>query len=167
MEKRMTFNVDRTTVTEGDIVEVRWDCSGAERVELKIDNGYKATVLPLEISGSKRFRLHRSKGRTSLTITAWKDGKHGSKTIKVRVTDIPTAHAETVDNQGRKVSGIQQWWQQTKLRYQSLPSDKRVAANVTMIVAAMLLLTLLSPRLLMIGLLGLLFYLLYVLWKKN
>lgn len=167
MEKRMTFNVDRTTVTEGDIVEVRWDCSGAERVELKIDNGYKATVLPLEISGSKRFRLHRSKGRTSLTITAWKDGKHGSKTIKVRVTDIPTTHAETVDNQGRKVSGIQQWWQQTKLRYQSLPSDKRVAANVTMIVAAMLLLTLLSPRLLMLGLLGLLFYLLYVLWKKN
>ncbi len=163
----MTFNVDRTTVTEGDIVEVRWDCSGAERVELKIDNGYKATVLPLEISGSKRFRLHRSKGRTSLTITAWKDGKHGSKTIKVRVTDIPTTHAETVDNQGRKVSGIQQWWQQTKLRYQSLPSDKRVAANVTMIVAAMLLLTLLSPRLLMLGLLGLLFYLLYVLWKKN
>lgn len=167
MEKRMTFNVDRTTVTEGDIVEVRWDCSGAERVELKIDNGYKATVLPLEICGSKRFRLHRSKGRTSLTITAWKDGKHGSKTIKVRVTDIPTTHAETVDNQGRKVSGIQQWWQQTKLRYQSLPSDKRVAANVTMIVAAMLLLTLLSPRLLMLGLLGLLFYLLYVLWKKN
>lgn len=167
MEKRMTFNVDRTTVTEGDIVEVRWDCSGAERVELKIDNGYKATVLPLEICGSKRFRLHRSKGRTSLTITAWKDGKHGSKTIKVRVTDIPTTHAETVDNQGRKVSGIQQWWQQTKLRYQSLPSDKRVAANVTVIVAAMLLLTLLSPRLLMLGLLGLLFYLLYVLWKKN
>lgn len=167
MEKRMTFNVDRTTVTEGDIVEVRWDCSGAERVELKIDNGYKATVLPLEICGSKRFRLHRSKGRTSLTITAWKDGKHGSKTIKVRVTDIPTTHAETVDHQGRKVSGIQQWWQQTKLRYQSLPSDKRVAANVTMIVAAMLLLTLLSPRLLMLGLLGLLFYLLYVLWKKN
>jgi hypothetical protein len=36
-----------------------------------------------------------------------------------------------------------------------------------MIVAAMLLLTLLSPRLLMLGLLGLLFYLLYVLWKKN
>lgn len=167
MEKRMTFNVDRTTVTEGDIVEVQWDCSGAERVELKIDNGYKATVLPLDITGSKRFRLHRSKGRTSLTITAWKDGKHGSKTIKVRVTDIPTTRAETVDNRGHKVSGLQQWWQQTKLRYQSLPSDKRMAVNITAIVAIILILTLISPRLLMLGLLGLLGYLLYVLWKKN
>lgn len=167
MEKRMTFDVDRTTVTEGDIVEVRWDCSGAERVELKIDNGYKATVIPLEISGSKRFRLHRSKGRTSLTITAWKDGKHGSKTIKVRVTDIPTTHAETVDSQGHTMNKVQQWWQQSRMRYQMLPSDKRVAFNVTAIVAGMLILTFLSPRLLMLGLLGLLVYLLYVLWKKN
>ena len=86
MEKRMTFDVDRTSVTEGDIVEIKWDCTGADRVELKIDNGFKATVLLLDIVGSKRFRLHRSKGRTSLTITAWKDGKHGSKTLKIKMS---------------------------------------------------------------------------------
>ena len=85
MEKRMTFDVDRTTVTEGDVVEVRWDCSGADRVELKIDNGYKASVLPLDITGTKRFRLNRSKGRTRLTITAHVGGKKYSKTLKVRI----------------------------------------------------------------------------------
>ena len=62
----MTFTTDRTTVTEGEIVEVRWDCPGAESVDLTIDNGYKTSVIPLEIGGSKRFRLHRSKGRTRL-----------------------------------------------------------------------------------------------------
>ena len=64
MEKRMTFEVDRTSVVEGDIVEITWDCSGADRVELKIDNGFKATVLPLETAGSKRFHHRRRKGRT-------------------------------------------------------------------------------------------------------
>lgn len=166
MEKRMTFDVDRTTVIESDVVEIKWDCTGAERVELKIDNGYKATVLPLDISGTKRFRLHRSKGRTSLTITAWKDGKHGSKTIKVKVTNMPTTHAETVDNKGNKVGSMQQWWQQTKLRFNALPPEKRIATRVLLILAAVLLLTFIAPRLLMLGLLGLTGYLLYIIWKR-
>lgn len=163
----MTFNVDRTTVTEGDVVEVRWDCSGAERVELKIDNGYKATVLPLEISGSKRFRLHRSKGRTSLTITAWKDGKHGSKTIKVRVTDIPTTRAETVDSQGKNISGFKQWWQQTVARAKGLPPDKRMALRVVLILAAVMLVSMIVPQLFLLGLTALIVYLLYVIWRRD
>ena len=166
MSKKMTFEVDRTSVAEGDVVEVRWDCTGADRVELKIDNGYKASVLPLDISGSKRFRLNRSKGRTALTITAWKDGQHGSKTLKVRVTEIPTTHAETVDSQGRTVKAPQQWWQRMKQRIQALPSDKRTAFYAACILVATLLLTMLSPRLLLLGLLGLLGYLLYVVWRR-
>ena len=65
---RMTFNIDRRTVTEGDVVELTWQCDGAESVTLTIDNGYRQTDIPLEISGTKRFRLNRSKGRTHLTI---------------------------------------------------------------------------------------------------
>lgn len=166
MENRMTFNVDRTTVTEGDIVEIQWNCTGAERVELKIDNGFKASVIPLEVSGTKRFRLNRSKGRTALTITAWKDGKHGSKTLKVRVKELETTHAETVDSQGRNIGPLRQWWQKMQPRWQALPTDKRMAARILLILAATLLFTLLSPTLLLVGIAGLMAYLLYTLWKR-
>lgn len=162
----MTFDVDRTSVTEGDVVEVKWDCSGADRVELKIDNGYKASVIPLEITGAKRFRLNRSKGRTALTITAWKDGKHGSKTIRVRVTEMPTTHAETVDNQGHSTGAVRQWWQRIQPQWQSMPTDKRLAFTVLLILGVILLLCLAAPRLLSIGLLALMVYLVYVIRKK-
>ena len=73
MEK-MIFTTDRTSLTEGEVITINWDCKSAERTELTIDNGYKATIIPLEVTGEKRFRLNRSKGRTRLTITAWVNG---------------------------------------------------------------------------------------------
>ena len=162
----MTFDIDRTTVTEGDIVEVCWDCTGADRVELKIDNGYKASVLNLDITGSKRFRLNRSKGRTALTITTWKEGKHGSKTLKVRVKELPTTQPETIDSQGRTMGPLRQWWNQMQPRWKNLPADKRMAARVMLILAATLLVSTLLPVFLLFGTAGLMVYLLYVLWKK-
>lgn len=162
----MTFNVDRTSVTEGDIVEIKWDCTGADRVELKIDNGFKATVLPLEIAGSKRFRLHRSKGRTALTITAWKDGKHGSKTLKVKVKEMPTTHAETVDQNGQRVNGAKERGEELKRRLQALPPDKRLAVRALAILVVTLLVGLLIPRLFLLGVVALAGYLAYVVWKK-
>ena len=166
MEKRMTFDVDRTSVVEGDIVEITWDCTGADRVELKIDNGFKATVLPLDIAGSKRFRLHRSKGRTALTITAWKDGKSGSKTLKVRVKEMPTAHAETVDSKGHRVDGVKQWRETMRRRLQALPPDKRLAARALAILGATLLVSMFLPRLFILGVMALTVYLAYIVWKK-
>ena len=166
MEKKMTFDVDRTVVNEGDIVEVRWNCTGAERVELKIDNGFKASVIELEITGTKRFRLNRSKGRTSLTITAWKDGHHGSKTLKVRVKEIPVTQAETVDDKGRHVGSLQEQWQLLRQRWKAMPSDKRIASRVSLILCGILLVGMLIPSLFMIGLLGLLIYLAYVVLKR-
>ena len=162
----MTFDVDRTTVTEGDVVEVRWDCTGADRVELKIDNGYKASVLALETSGSKRFRLNRSRGRTALTITAWKDGKHGSKTLKVRVKELETTRAETVDDKGKRIGATQEWWQQVRARWGAMPAEKRLASRISLILCGLILLGMLLPRLFLLGLLGLMVYLLYIVWKR-
>ena len=162
----MTFDVDRTSVIEGDIVEVKWDCTGADRVELTIDNGYKATAIPLDINGTKRFRLNRSKGRTALTITAWKGEKHGSKTIKVKVKEMPATHAETVDTQGQPISGLSQWWQRTKLRWQQMPPDKRTASTVLLILAFILLFARVLPALFFLGIAALSGYLVYIILKK-
>lgn len=171
MEK-MTFTTDTTVLTEGEIITVTWDCHEAERVELTIDNGYKATPIALDLSGTKRFRLNRSKGRTRLTVTAWVGGKSYSKTIKVKVREIPAAHAETVDQNGKRVGGatrltekIGAWWRRQsalyKERMQALPPDKRLAVRLTtMLAAAVLLLTLLP----VLGLLALVAIVIYLLW---
>jgi hypothetical protein len=174
MEK-MTFTTDRTTVTEGEIVEVRWDCPGAEAVDLSIDNGYKTSVLPLETSGSKRFRLNRSKGRTRLVLTAHVDGKGFSKAIKVKVKEIPVTRAETVDHRGNPMGWAKRLWNQPKwqallTRYrqgrQAMPKEKKLASNVLLMLGAVLLLGAIFPILLPVGIFALACYLLWVVMKR-
>ena len=172
MEK-MTFTTDSTSLTEGDIITVTWDCHEAERVELNIDNGYKATAIPLELSGTKRFRLNRSKGRTRLTITAWVGGKSFSKTIKVKVHEMRATRAETVgDDYATRPpkTGVAAWWQEAKARWnmawQAMPPTKKLATRVLAALAAILLLWPLLRWILPIGLLGLSAYLLWFIWKK-
>lgn len=175
MSKKMTFTVDRTKVTEGDVVEVRWDCTGADRVELTIDNGYKASTLPLETGGTKRFRLNRSKGYTYLTIKVWVAGKEDSKTLRVKVKAIPVTEAETIDEQGRRVSKLRQWWQSMQLRwqssehrkqFQSLPPGKRLAVRIITLLTVILLVSLFIPGLISLMLVLLIAYLLWVVLKK-
>ena len=54
---KMIFTADRTSLAEGDIIGITWDCSGADSVNLTIDNGYKASSMALTVAGNKRFRL--------------------------------------------------------------------------------------------------------------
>lgn len=171
----MTFTIDKTSVTEGDIVEVRWDCPGADSAELTLDNGYKTTTLPLPLNGDKRFRLNRSKGRTKLTITAHVGGKDYSKTLKVKVKEIPVTKAETVDHRGRTVSKLRQWlnlpkWQMLLQRYrqgrQAMPQDKRLASRLLLILGVVLLLAAIFPMLLLVGLFALAMYLMWIVLRR-
>lgn len=171
----MTFTTDRTALDEGEIITVSWDCHEAERVELTIDNGYKATPIALDPAGSKRFRLNRSKGRTRLTVTAWVGGKSFSKTIKVKVREMPTTHAETVDERGRRVgaaSGLAAklgtWWRRQRTAYstrmEALPPDKRLALRTVWFLCGAILLLPLLP---VLGLLALAATAVYLLWYIN
>ena len=172
MEK-MTFKTDRDALVEGEVITVEWDCLEAERVELSIDNGFKASVVPLERKGTKRFRLNRSKGRTRLTITAWVNGKSYSKTIKVKVSEMPTTRTETVGDdyaQRPPKEGLAAKWQELKMRWQmawqAMTPDKRLASTVLIIIAATLLLCIVVPRLLVFGLLAVVGYLVWYIRKK-
>lgn len=173
--ERMTFTTDRKTVTEGEIVEVRWGCPGAERVELTIDNGYKTSVIPLELSGSKRFRLYRSKGRTRLVLTAYVDGKGFSKVIRVKVKEMPVTKAETVDHQGRTMSRLRQWlnmpkwqtfWRNYKMSRQALPKEKRLASRMLLMLGGAMLLGTFAPALLGVGMMAIAIYLIWVIYKR-
>lgn len=172
MEK-MTFKTDRTALVEGEVITVEWDCLEAERVELSIDNGFKASVVPLERKGTKHFRLNRSKGRTRMTITAWVNGKSYSKTIKVKVSEMPTTRTETVGDdyaQRPPKAGLAAKWQELKMRWQmawqAMTPDKRLASTVLIIIAATLLLCIVVPRLLVFGLLAVVGYLVWYIRKK-
>lgn len=171
----MTFTTDRSTVTEGDIVEMRWNCPGSTSVELTIDNGYKSSVIPLEIGGSKRFRLNRSKGRTRLTLTAHVDGKPYSKTLRVKVKEIPVTKTETIDHRGRTMSRLRQWlnmprwqslWHTYKMGRQALPKEKRLASRLLLLLGGVLLLSTFVPVLLLVGLFAITGYLMWVLLKR-
>lgn len=171
----MSFTTDRRAVTEGDIVEVRWNCPGAASVELTIDNGYKSSVLPLESGGSKRFRLHRSKGRTKLTLTAHVGGRPYSKTIRVKVKEMPVTKAETVDQRGRTMSRWRQWlnmprwqslWRTYKMGRQAMPREKQLASRLLLLLGGVLLLSTFVPALLLVGLFAITGYLMWILLKR-
>lgn len=174
---KMIFTADRTSLAEGDIIGITWDCSGADSVNLTIDNGYKASSMALDIAGNKRFRLNRSKGRTRLTVTASVAGKDYSKTIKVKVSSMPVTHAETVDRNGRPVGPLRQWldrlgprWQSARSRlrlsWQAMSPAKQMATRILLIIAAIMLLSALWPAFLFIGMTGLAIYLFWVVWKR-
>jgi len=176
-QHRMTFDIDRRTVTEGDVVEVNWQCVEAESVQLTIDNGFRSTDIPLETSGSKRFRLNRSKGKTHLTITVVIGGKSYHKRIDVRVKKMPTVRAETVDQQGKRLGWLRQWWQKRLTNWhdfrarmrqgmQALPERKQLAAKLLAIMGVILILSAIWPRMYSFGMMIMVAYLAYVMFKR-
>ncbi|MGN0032218.1 MAG: hypothetical protein ACI358_00300 [Candidatus Limimorpha sp.] len=171
MKPQITFTTDSDNVTEGDVISIKWSCDPADSVRLTIDNGFKATVLDVENSGSKRFRLNRSKGKTRLTITAYYNGKESSKTIKVKVKEMEVINAETVnDHRTYGSNNSMSWWQRTKMRFvyswMALPPTKKIVVVILSFLLLLLIISLIFPRFLIFGLTMIIIYLIYVLMKK-
>lgn len=175
--KKMNFSTDKKSLTEGDVIELTWNCPGAERVELTIDNGYKRSMVSLEASGAKKFRLNRSRGKTRLVVTSWKAGRKTSRTVRVRVRPIPTLRAEEVDDRGRTPGLLKQWWRRmhakgqnsrsrTRQAWQAMPERKRLASTVMLVLAGIAVISSFIPRIMPIGLLVLMLYLGWVVLKK-
>ena len=173
----MIFEIDKRTVTEGDVVQLNWQCLGAEKAELIIDNGFRTSIIPVETVGTKRFRLNRSKGRTQLTMAVDIDGKTFRKRISVWVKKMPTVKAETVDSRGRAMSGIGQWWQRivtkwhdyrSKMKFamQVLPERKQLALKLLAIIGIILLVSALWPKFYSAALLLIIVYLFFVLLRR-
>lgn len=173
----MIFETDLRCVTEGDVVTINWQCDGAEKVTLTIDNGFRATEIPLEVSGSKRFRLNRSKGRTHMTIAVTTEGKIHRKTIAVRVKKLPTTKAETIDSNGQKIGFLRHVWQSiltnwrnftSKLRFamSTLPEGKQVILRLMAILGVLLIISFIWPKLYSFTLIALIAVLAIGLFRK-
>ena len=169
----MDFKVDRSSVVEGDIVEVSWNCNGADSVSLFIDNGYKKSNIPLtELVGSKRFRLHRSKGKTVLTLEVIKKGRKQHYQVKVKVKPIEVTPSETVYANGK--SGFWEGWKQKfkearnnwRMNWSQLSPKKQMAFKLLGLILVGSILGLLFPVLLGIGMIFILVYLIIVLLRR-
>lgn len=138
VKQRMKLKVDRHRITEGGIVEVRWDCSDLKTVSgttITIDNGYKKSIIPVENSGTKKFRLNRSEGATVISLSAEAGGKNVSRKQRITVRPIKESSKKydsytTIRNRPvidffRNISG--RLSRKTKAGWQSIPPQKRHA----------------------------------------
>lgn len=174
MAPKIELSVDKTTVIEGDIVEMRWSCQNADSVELTLDNGFKKNTIPVEAVGSKKFRLNRSNGRTHLVIGATVNGKTHYKSVAVRVKKMKATKAEEVHDytghKGIRNNGLKNSWEnfKTKFKYawSMFPANKQLAFKIMMLLGFFLLLSAFIPKFQTIGLLIVMGYLCWVVMKR-
>ena len=172
--ERMTFTTDRKTVTEGEIVDAIRRKPGAVSLD-GIKRRVRQGMGRCQAGFCKRFRLHRSKGRTRLVLTAYVDGKGFSKVIRMKVKEMPVTKAETVDHQGRTMSRLRQWlnmpkwqtfWRNYKMSRQALPKEKRLASRMLLMLGGAMLLGTFAPALLGVGMMAIAIYLIWVIYKR-
>lgn len=174
MKPKIEISVNKSKVTEGDVVEITWSCTNATEVQLTLDNGYKANTIPVAFSGSKKFRLNRSKGRTHLVIGAVEGGKTYYKSVTVRVKRMKVTKAEEVYDytgaKGVRKNGLKTSWNNYKSRVKMawgyLPENKKLAFKIISILMVIMLLSAIYPKIMSLGLMGLGCYLFWILLRK-
>lgn len=87
-KQTISFSADRTHATEGEVVTLSWDCGVPDSVTLRIDNGYKTTLLHLPDSGTRAILIEKSKGKTTLQLTAVIGTRKEHKELSVRVKNL-------------------------------------------------------------------------------
>jgi len=170
MKPKIDFKVDRKKVTEGEVVEINWNCPDADTVLFTLDNGFRKTDLPLERSGSKKFRLNRSQGPTNLVITASSQGRTSRKILSVKVRKLKPIEAEYTSYKRMDEHKFKEKWNEfrrrMKMSWNMLTPVKQLACKVLGLLMLMMTLTAISPRLMTIGMMLTVFYLMTVLFRR-
>lgn len=175
MKPKIEFKADKQRVTEGDVVEVVWSCTNAELVQFTIDNGYKTITQTVESSGSKKFRLNRSSGKTQLVISATNDGKTYYKSVSVRVkrakkTKTASDYDDYTGYAGAKRNGFRNTWAnfKTKVKYAwgGLTENKKLSYKVLTLLCLALMFSTFTPVLSNVCILVAVGYLLWTVLKR-
>lgn len=174
MKSNINLSVDRKSVVEGDVVEIHWACENVDNVQLTIDNGYKLNTIQVEPSGTKKFRLNRSKGKTEIVIGAMANGKMRYKSVGVRVKRQKVEKAEYVNDytgaKGVRNNGLKNSWYnfKSKMKYAwgGLSEKKRLASVILLAVSLCLLISSFWKPFCKVGMLALVGYLFYVILKN-
>ncbi|MBO7249068.1 MAG: hypothetical protein J6U88_03185 [Bacteroidales bacterium] len=167
----MDLIIDKSKVTEGDIIEVSWNCPEADTATLTLDNGTNKSSIAIEKSGVKKFKLNRV-GKTTITLSQSKTGKSKSKshTVKVSAKKYDT-YQRVGDNKMKEWFGevgqkIKNYWGRTKYGWSIMPKDKKQASTSLFIIMAIMIISSFFPSIVFFGLSLLAIYCFYILMKK-
>jgi|SRR5574344_342376 hypothetical protein len=174
----MIFTVNKTRVTEGDVVEIKWKCPKAQNVKLTIDNGFRSSSADVEVEGAKKFKINRSNGQTVISLDALIDGKKINRNLfikvkqpKVKVDDGFDSY-KRLDNDRFKnfinsiKSKFKSFQYKFKLFWSSLPPQKKQAYILLMIIFGIMIISSFYPRIIFFGMTALSLYLLWTLMKR-
>ena len=137
---KLTFNIDKKQVAEGEYINVTWDCSNPDMVSLTVEDGIKS-IHQLSDSGSRSIPASGNADKIILTLRA------------------------SID-----FSKIKTWWNglasKLKLAWTYMPENKKLAYKILGLIMVAMILTSISPKLATLGFLLVVGYLFWVIIKK-
>lgn len=86
MKKQMALSTDRKSASEGEYIDIRWECNACpDSLYLSVDSGYQQYSIAVADSGSTRIAMTRSKGKTIITLKGVIAGKKVTESVEIRI----------------------------------------------------------------------------------
>ena len=86
MKKQMTLSTDRKSASEGEYLDIRWECNACpDSLYLSVDSGYQQYIIAVADNGSTRLAMGRSKGKTTISLTGVISGKKVTESVEIRI----------------------------------------------------------------------------------
>lgn len=86
MKKQMTLSTDRKSASEGEYLDIRWECNACpDSLYLSVDSGYQKYSIAVADNGSTRLAMGRSKGKTTISLTGVISGKKVTESVEIRI----------------------------------------------------------------------------------
>ena len=82
----MTLSTDRKSASEGEYLDIRWECNACpDSLYLSVDSGYQQYSIAVADNGSTRLAMGRSKGKTTISLTGVISGKKVTESVEIRI----------------------------------------------------------------------------------
>ena len=86
MKKQMTLSTDRKSASEGEYLDIRWECNACpDSLYLSVDSGYQQYTIAVADNGSTRLAMGRSKGKTTISLIGVISGKKVTESVEIRI----------------------------------------------------------------------------------
>ena len=86
MKKQMTLSTDRKSASEGEYLDIRWECNACpDSLYLSVDSGFQQYSIAVADNGSTRLAMGRSKGKTTISLTGVISGKKITESVEIRI----------------------------------------------------------------------------------
>mgnify|MGYP003472991564 CR=1 FL=1 len=86
MKKQMTLSTDRKSASEGEYLDIRWECNACpDSLYLSVDSGYQQYSIAVADNGSTRLAIGRSKSKTTISLIGVISGKKVTESVEIRI----------------------------------------------------------------------------------